>query len=56
MLVNESQVQERIIQEAFRVSANHQSAECPFSPENLEGRSLNDGDVSVVLAGHVDWD
>lgn len=56
LLEESQQVQEGVVQEMFRVSANHQSVECPPSPKNLECRSLTDGEVSAVLAGHVEWD
>lgn len=56
LLKESQQVQEDLVQDVFRVSANHQSIEFPLSPEKLEHCSLSDGEVSAVLAGHVEWD
>lgn len=56
LLEESQQVQEGVVQEVFRVSANHQSVEWSLSSENLEHYSLTDGEVSAVLAGHIEWD
>lgn len=44
------------VQEAFRVSTNHQGVKCPLSSENLEQLSLISDEVSAVLAGHAEWE
>ena len=57
VLLDESQhVREGLVQEVFRVSANHQSVELPLLSHNLEHLSLSDDDVSAVLTGHAEWE
>lgn len=56
LLEESEQIKEGMVQEAFRVSANQQSVKCSSPPESLGQCSMMSGEVSAVLAGHVEWD
>lgn len=56
LLEESQQVKEISVQDAFRLSANHQSVECLAPAESLGCCSLTNDEVSAVFAGHAEWD
>lgn len=56
LLEEAQQIKENTIQDAFRLSADHQEVRFLTPTAGLEHRSFNNEEVTAVLEAHVEWE
>lgn len=55
LLEEAQQIRENMIQEFFRLSANHREVSCLSRTSQLEHSSLDNEEVKAMFEGHVEW-